>query len=198
MLNVKNLAVPGVAPVSLRLERGVCATVQAASGTGKTLLLRALGDLDPVPGEVRLDEVPRERISGPRWRRRVRYFAAEPGFWARLVGDHFADQSVAAALLGQLGLGRAALDWEIDRLSTGERHRVALARGLEDNPAVLLLDEPTAALDRAATGKAEALISSRLAAGACAVLVTHDGAQARRMGARHFTISRGALIERTP
>ena len=51
------------------------------SGSGKSLFLRALADLDPNEGDLRLDGESREAMSGPQWRRRVTYVAGESGWW---------------------------------------------------------------------------------------------------------------------
>lgn len=195
MLTIEKLEVPGLAPVSLDIKQGTCITLQASSGTGKSLLLRAIADLDPASGEVRFNASQRSATTGPEWREKVRYFAAEPGFWGAAVGDHFTNADTAINLLDALGLPGDVLTWTIQRLSTGEKQRIALARGLEDHPPVLLLDEPTAALDTGAVKQAEALLKGRLKAGACAILVTHDKAQAKRMAKRHFTIRDGVLVE---
>src|SRR5215475_13236865 len=63
---------------SLSLSTGECIAVQGPSGAGKTLLLRAIADLDPNGGLVCLDGRDRSIIAGPEWRRLVGYVPAEP------------------------------------------------------------------------------------------------------------------------
>lgn len=195
MLEVSNLSRTGLATVSFCLAAGECVAVRGPSGAGKTLLLRAIADLDPNAGEVRLEGQPRESMSGPEWRRRVGYLPAEPGWWADTVGDHFADWAAARPLLAQLGLPDGARSWPMTRPSTGERLRMALARALLANPCVLLLDEPTAALDALAVRAVESLVAERVAAGLAVLWVTHDAAQAERVAKRFLVVEAGRVWE---
>ena len=57
-------------------------------------------------------------MPAPNWRRRVAYLAAEPGWWADTVGEHFTDKDGAAALIARLGLPERALGWKIARLNS--------------------------------------------------------------------------------
>lgn len=196
MLSVTGLHVLNLSPVSFQLARGECAVLSGPSGSGKSLLLRAIADLDPAAGEVRLDGTERNAMSGPEWRRQVRYFAAEPGWWAERVSDHFPRTGTSAELLAAFGLDPDAMDWSLDRASTGEKQRLALIRGLLDDPPVLLLDEPTSALDERTARSVEDHIRQRVADnGARAILVTHDDAQAARLAQRRLAIQDGAVVE---
>ncbi len=197
-LAVANLSRPGLGPLSFTLEAGECRLLRGASGAGKSLLLRALADLDPNEGEVRLDGEAREALAAPLWRRRVAYLPAETGWWAEIVGEHLADRAGAGELLAALGLPEACLDWPVSRLSSGERQRLGLIRVLLLAPRVYLLDEPTAALDAPAAAAVEALVAARLAAGAVALWVTHDDAQAARLGGRQLFMRDGRLEEPGP
>ena len=186
---------------SFDLGAGECVVLRGPSGSGKTQLLRALADLDPNEGAVLLDGMPREAFAAPLWRRRVVYLAAEPGWWADTVGEHFPDWPVAAPLAQHLGLPADCRAWPVQQLSTGERQRLALVRALVSvlpGPRVLLLDEPTAGLDEAAKAAAEELVAKRRAATGLGVLwATHDTAQARRI-ARRWLLVRGGLLEEGP
>lgn len=192
-LTIDGLRRPGIEPAALSIGVGECVTLSGPSGAGKTLLLRAIADLDPCEGEVRLGPVARGALSAPAWRRQVIYAAAESGWWATEVGPHFEDPDAAAGILGDLGLPREALGWPVGRLSTGERQRLALVRALALRPRVLLLDEPTSGLDPESTSRVERLLLRALTGGAAILLVTHDGEQARRMANRHLTMARGRL-----
>ncbi len=193
MLRVRNLRVIGLAPVDLDLDAGDCIALSGPSGSGKTLILRSLADLDPSEGEVVLDGEARDSIAAPMWRRRVAYLAAEPGWWADVVGAHFPDLAAARELAAALGLSERFFDAPVAQVSTGERQRLALVRLLLLAPRIMLLDEPTAALDEAAAARVEAVLAERLAAGVAILLVTHDDAQAARLAGRRLRIADGRL-----
>ena len=198
MLTVRALCRPGLTPASFDLAAGTCLAIRGASGSGKSLLLRALADLDPSHGHVSLDGRMRETWSGPQWRRLVTYLSAEPGWWAETVGGHFADWSQTEPLIAILGLPAACRDWPISRLSTGERQRLALTRALVQRPRVLLLDEPTSGLDPDSGRTVETLIARHLDSGGGALWVTHDTAQASRVASRSLMIEGGIVSETRP
>ncbi len=198
MLSVSALARPALGPVSFELADGECIAVGGASGSGKTLLLRAIADLDPNGGVVALDGAAREAMPAPEWRRQVVYVAAEPGWWRDTVGGHFDDWDKARDLVAATGLPDDCRTWPISRLSTGERQRLGLVRALVLEPRVLLLDEPTSGLDDAATESVEELVQTRLAAGTSALWVTHDVEQGRRLARRRLVCAGGAVSEAVP
>ncbi|MDR3435606.1 ATP-binding cassette domain-containing protein [Telmatospirillum sp.] len=194
MLTVSHLKRPGLVDASFSLSLGECVAVRGPSGAGKSLLLRAIADLDPSDGEVSLEGCPRNSMSGPQWRQLVGYLPAEPGWWADRVGQHFRDWAAAKPLLDRLGLPDEARDWPLTRPSTGERIRLALIRALANDPKVLLLDEPTAALDAVAVAAVEALMAERVAAGLAVLWVTHDAAQGERVARRFLRIEAGQVV----
>jgi putative ABC transport system ATP-binding protein len=151
-------------PAFLSLSAGECIAVRGPSGAGKTLLLRAIADLDPNDGVVTLDGRDRSTIAGPEWRRLVGYVSAEPGWWAVRSASTLASGQPRSLSSDHLGFPEETKAWPIARLLTGERLRLALIRGLMALPKVLLLDEPTAALD-AASVAVESLIGARIRAG---------------------------------
>jgi len=183
---------------SLSLSAGECIAVQGPSGAGKTLLLRAIADLDPNEGLVCLDGRDRSTIAAPEWRRLVGYVPAEPGWWADTVGEHFSEWTAALPCVRELGFPEEAKAWPISRLSTGERLRLALVRALMVQPKVLLLDEPTAALDPVSVAAAESLIATRVQAGLAVLWVTHDSEQARRIARRLLVVKAGQVREEIP
>lgn len=195
MLRVQNLQRPGLRPTSFAVAAGECLAVMGASGSGKTLLLRALADLDPNEGLVELAGDTRESIDAPDWRRRVCYLPAEAGWWTDHPREHFADWSKASAMLENLSLAVEIGDQPVMQLSTGERQRLALLRTLSLDPQVLLLDEPTAALDAEASVRVEALVQQRLHAGVAVIWVTHDLSQAKRMAKRVLQLDAGKASE---
>ena len=182
--------------MSFTLDRGAALAVVGPSGAGKSLLLRALADLDPSEGEVTLDGAARGSMAAPAWRAKVTYVAAAPGWWTDRVGAHFRpdDRDIAAALFPRLKLPSEAMGWGTDRLSTGEGLRIALARALVQNPRVLLLDEPTAALDAESTAAVEGLLHERLEDGLGLIFATHDRRQAGRLARRCLAVAKGGKV----
>ena len=129
------------------------------------------------------------------WRRRVRYCAAEPGWWTETPRGAFPAQTAEerlARLLHSLGLEPDVLDRPVVLLSTGERQRLALARTLIDEPQVLLLDEPTAALDGQSAALVDELIRYRVLAGRTVVLVSHDPKQIERLADARLVLAQPA------
>jgi putative ABC transport system ATP-binding protein len=183
-------------PFDLPLAAGECVAISGPSGAGKSLLLRMIADLDPNEGEVWLDGRERRSWAAPAWRRQAVYAAAEPGWWAERVVEHFAlaDMDAARALLPALKLPPTMMEGTLTRLSTGERQRLALVRALVLDPPVLLLDEPTGALDQDATLRVEDVLRARLARGTAMLMVTHSNEQAARVGKRMLRMVDGRLI----
>jgi ABC-type iron transport system FetAB ATPase subunit len=187
-LSIRELQSPLAGPFDLELAAGEAAAISGPSGSGKSLFLRMVADLDPNTGEVALDGRARPAISPTDWRRRVPYVAAESGWWRDRVADHFAPERLAAAreLGKQVGLADELFDGPVLRLSTGEKQRIAIIRALVLEPPALLLDEPTAPLDPDSTKQVEEVLKARLKDGLALIVVTHDARQAKRLDARHF------------
>jgi putative ABC transport system ATP-binding protein len=183
-------------PFELELAAGECLALTGPSGSGKSLLLRMIADLDPSQGEVLLDGVERRTVPAPAWRRKVVYNAAEPGWWHERVADHFPGEAMefACAMAPRLALAPGLLDAPVVQLSTGERQRTALIRALALHPPVLLLDEATGALDEDSTALVEDVLRERLADGVTIVMVTHSAAQAVRLGHRHLRMENRRLV----
>ena len=183
-------------PFDLSLEPGECVAISGPSGAGKSLLLRMIADLDPNEGAVRLDGRERRSWPAPAWRRQVVYAAAEPGWWAERVSQHFAptDLEPARALLPRLSLPPTLMNAPLTRPSTGERQRLALVRALVLHSPVLLLDEPTGALDQEATTRVEDVLRERLARGTAMLVVTHSVGQAARLASRRLRMADRRLM----
>jgi len=195
ILSVRELRSRFAGPFTFDVRAGECIAIQGPSGAGKSVLLRMLADLDPHDGAALLDGRPAASMPAPAWRAAVVYQAAEPAWWEDTAREHFTgvDTAFVERTLAALGLAASVLDTGIDRLSTGERQRLALVRSLARRPRVLLLDEPTAALDPASIGRAEALLRDCLAEGLAVLIVTHAIEQARRLAHRSFHLERGRL-----
>ena len=198
LLQVRDLRTSMLKPASFSLSAGEALAVRGPSGAGKTLLLRAVSDLDPNEGRLTLEGRDRSTMSGPEWRRLVGYVPAEAGWWADTVGEHFGDWTSAFALVRELGFREETKTWPITRLSTGERQRLALVRALMMRPRVLLLDEPTGALDAASVAAVESLITARMWTGLAVLWVTHDAEQAKRVARRLLVVESGLVREEAP
>lgn len=182
-------------PFDLDVDPGQCAVITGASGSGKSLFLRMVADLDANEGQVRLDGRERVAFPPPEWRRSVCYVAAEAGWWHQDVAAHFegGQRAPARDWADRLGLAADLIKAQVARLSTGEKQRLALIRALLLNPPVLLLDEPTGALDQASAKLVEAAIRDRMTAGAAVILVTHDEALGERLGDLRYRMSERRL-----
>lgn len=174
----------------MALAAGECLAITGPSGAGKSLFLRMIADLDPNEGEVFLDGVERRSMPAPAWRRRVVYSPAEPGWWHETIAAHFRGDTLRFAhdMAPRLALATGLLDAPVVQLSTGERQRMALIRTLSLSSPVLLMDEPTGALDQESTERVEVVLRERLAAGTTIVMVTHSDQQAKRLGHRHLVM----------
>lgn len=200
MLSVRNLRRLALGPVDLDLAPGETVALVGPSGTGKSMLLRAIADLDPNDGEVSLEGQRRDSMPAPAWRKCVMYIPAHSGWWADTVEPHFegAGRQTVIALLHRLGLESTALGWEVANLSTGERQRLSLARALAHDPKVLLLDEPTSGLDADNAARVEKIVTEIAEDGVGVLFVTHDQAQAARLGRRTLRLEHGHLHDDAP
>lgn len=194
MITVESLQRSGLGPIDFTVGDGECLAITGPSGAGKSLLLRAIVDLDCNTGEVSTAQMARSRTSAPEWRKHVALLPAETGWWLDKVGDHFLNPAGIAGHLPDVGLSPDAMNWEVTRLSSGERHRLGLLRCLEKLPKVLLLDEPTAALDTDTTHLVEALLHGLMDEGITIIIVTHDPDQATRLGCRTMQIENGQVV----
>ena len=198
--------------VSLDIPAGQSVSVMGASGSGKSTLLHCLaGILRPDAGEVRLGGQP-VSLASDAARSRLRLermgFVFQDG---QLLPELPSVENVALPLL-LLGLPRAeafgrAEDWlarlglrgleqrRPGQLSGGQEQRVAIARALVGDPAVVLADEPTGALDQATGAEVmQVLTGAAKASGTSLVVVTHDAGVAAWCE-RHVEIVDGRMHE---
>jgi len=183
-------------PYSLHIAPGECVSLRGDSGSGKSLLLRAIADLDPHDGQVLLDDIPVTQFTAPQWRKQVALLPAESQWWQDQVGAHFPDEK--CPWFEPLGFRTEAMHWQVSRLSSGEKQRLALARILINKPHVLLLDEPTASLDPDNVIAVERLINEyRCDTDAAVLWVSHDAQQAARVGNRHLQLTTEGIREYT-
>lgn len=211
--------------VSFRVAAGGVFTVLGPSGSGKSTLLRCLNRLvEPSAGRVLLDGQDASELPVQDLRRRVGMVfqtaalfdgsvvdnvlygprlhagkASGDGGGRGAAGDAHAAHAHAEGLLRRVGLPAAFRDKPVTELSGGEAQRVSLARALANEPEVLLLDEPTAALDPTASQLIEDLLL-QLAADTdlTFVFVTHNLAQARRIGDHGLLLVEGRVVDQGP
>lgn len=196
-----------VSGVTAQLHPGTFTALVGPNGAGKSTLLGLLaGDLEPSEGQVRLGDTPVRRWNS-RALARVRavmlqQHATHFGFSVReavAMGrtphdvDVENDARIVDAALAEVELGPLA-DRDITTLSGGESARSAFARTVTQQAEVLLLDEPTAALDLRAQEVLLAAVRRRRDAGACVVVVLHDLNQAARYADRVLMFARGRLV----
>lgn len=198
-LEVRDLRFLARGPFAFTVSEGECVGISGRSGIGKSQLLRAITDLIPFTGDLLLDGVSSTLFQAPAWRARVTMVQAESFWWYDKVGDHFADFAENEGLAGNLdclGLDPQAFGWEVSRLSTGEKQRLALLRSLQNEPIVLLLDEPSSALDTHHTELLERFIADyRGRTGAAVVWVSHDPDQLQRVASRLLRMEADGLTE---
>lgn len=186
-LSIRNLSCGTLRTISLVIEPGRIVCLSGPSGSGKSRLLRAIADLDPHDGEVRLGRHDQLATPAHCWRQWVMLVPAESQWWADTVGEHFLEPSSEG--LEALGFTREVLDWQVARLSSGEKQRLALLRAVSHEPRALLLDEPTANLDGDARLRLEARVRNLARGEGMPVLwVAHDPDQIRRIGDQHWRI----------
>jgi tungstate transport system ATP-binding protein len=187
--------------ISLSIGLGAPTVLIGPNGSGKTTLLRAAIGLIPVSrGRVtwggREVSPPTRRailLQRPVMLRRstagnVRYALGVAGV---PLGERERRTCDLLALVGLEGLQRRPAR----RLSGGEQQRLALARALARDPAVLFLDEPTASLDPHATKAIEDVVRAITTRGVKVVMSTHDLGQAKRIGGEIVLLHRGRLVE---
>lgn len=190
--------------VTLKLERGVKTVVMGPNGAGKSLLVRLLhGLIAPTSGSITWGGArPSEAARG----RQAMVFQ-RPTLLRRSVKDNIrfvlptlpeseaADRTEAALKRARLTELR---DAPARLLSGGEQQRLAMARALAMDPAVLILDEPSSNLDPASQAEVESMIEAAHAEGTKIILVTHDAHQARRLADEIVFMSAGRVVEHAP
>lgn len=166
---------------------GCCMGVSGPSGIGKSVLLKAIADMIPHQGNVFLDSVESREYPAPQWRKKVALLPAESQWWYEQMGEHFHEYD--EHLFSYFGFNRDVMNWQTSHLSSGEKQRLALIRVLLNKPEVLMLDEPTANLDKRNQEKVEALITDYKLRDQLSILwISHDLEQLNRVSQKilHF------------
>ncbi|MEK6277406.1 MAG: phosphate ABC transporter ATP-binding protein [Actinomycetota bacterium] len=192
--------------VSAEIPVGTTAVV-GPSGSGKSTLLRMLNRLaEPATGTISYRGRPLADYDPLELRREVSLVPQLPALLEgavehnlRYAADLAGRELDAARCLSLAGLDPSFAERDVSRLSVGEQQRAMLARALAQDPDVLLLDEPTAALDPAARDAVEqTLVHLRREIEVSIVLVTHDPEQARRLGDFVLRLGEGRVVECGP
>lgn len=192
--------------VSFDFRRGGIYTILGPSGAGKSSFLRLINRLDePTSGEIVFDGKDYRQYAPCLLRQKVGYLFQTPIMFPGTVKDNilFANGALDDAGVDQL-LAAASVkpglkDQRDDKLSGGEKQRVALARLLATEPNVILLDEPTSALDPTYTEMIEKVIKKIVAEkGLTAIMVSHSPDQAVRMNGVGLLLVEGRLLEYGP
>lgn len=196
--------------VSLSISAGERWALLGPSGSGKTLLLRTLARLDPFDtGSLNWRGGPVLPGDVPEYRHQVLYLHQRPTMFEGTVEDNLRvpfrlkrhrarafDRLATVERLRLLARDESFLTRNAADLSGGESQIVALLRGLQLDPTLLLLDEPTAALDSEASQAIESLVSDWFAAAPhdrAYVWVSHNAGQARRMTSHLLQIQEGRV-----
>ena len=197
---------------SLRVRAGDRIALVGPTGSGKTLLLRALAMLDGFDaGQILYRGRVVDDRDVPAYRSRVIYLHQQPWLGDGRVADALAEpfrlksheqrrpnRPNLLRRLAALGRDESFLARRCEELSGGESQLVALLRAMGLDPQVLLLDEPTAALDDGAAADVERLVEDWIRdseADRAVVWVTHDRGQARRIANRRLEIRGGVVRE---
>lgn len=197
---------PALREFSLDVPAGTCTAVLGPSGSGKSTLLRIIAGLeDPDAGAVRIDGadvagvVAERRGVGMVFQRSLLFphlsVLDNVAFAGRVAGvSRAAARSRARDYLAMVRLDGFG-ERSVEELSGGQEQRVAVARALAAEPAVLLLDEPFSALDPALRSDMHDLLEAvRETVSPTIVLVTHDRDEAARAADRIALIEHGALV----
>jgi tungstate transport system ATP-binding protein len=190
--------------ISISIASGPPTVVIGPNGSGKTTLLRVAMGLIPISsGTITWGG----RQTSPLTRRAIMF--QRPVMLRRSVAGNISFSLDAAGvprtirerriaelllLVGLEGIERRPAR----RLSGGEQQRLALARALARDPAVLFLDEPTASLDPAATKAIEDIVRDVSARGVKVVMATHDLGEAKRLAGEIVLLHRGRVVETGP
>jgi putative ABC transport system ATP-binding protein len=198
-------------PTHFTLNGGDQVVITGSSGSGKSLFLRTLALLDaPSAGEVLWRDQPVTSARIPLYRSRVCYIAQKPSLIDGTVEDNLRfpyslgsfkhlrfDGDAVKTLLRNAGKDEAFLQKWAGDLSGGESQVVSLIRTLQLDPEVMLLDEPTAALDPQSSRDVEALVNTWFfrdpPATRAYIWVSHDPDQARRMSSIRLEMHAGVL-----
>ena len=195
--------------VTTTIQKGQVVAIVGSSGSGKSTLLRCVNRLEtPDAGEVSLNGVRVTPETLPQIREKVGMVFQNFNLFSHMtvmqnliyapthVKGMAKDAAIekAKTLLAQVGLAHKAESYP-QRLSGGEKQRIAIARTLMLDPEVILFDEPTSALDPEMVQEVLRVIKSLSSTGITMLIVTHEMAFVRDVADRVLFVDRGKIIE---
>ncbi len=197
--------------ITLAFELELRHVLIGATGSGKSTLIRLLNRLDdPDSGTITLGDVPLASLPVLEVRRRIALVFQTPRPLPGTLGDNLLypysvgkspapDHEQQAEALRAVGLDPGWVDRDSARLSGGERQRLAIAVALGMKPEILVLDEPTAALDPASARVIASLLAHRAATDKLrTIVVTHDRAMAPLLGDWGIRLEAGMIRDQGP
>jgi putative ABC transport system ATP-binding protein len=184
-----DVAVPVLHGIDLRIDDGEMMAIMGPSGSGKSTLMNILGCLDvPTSGRYQLDgtdvsDLSKNQLAKVRGRK-IGFVFQSFNLIARTNATHNVElplvyagirdrRAKALAALERVGLGERVGHMP-NELSGGQKQRVAIARALINNPAIVLADEPTGALDSTSSTEIMDLLRQLNEAGTTIVVITHE------------------------
>lgn len=192
----------GVAGLSFQVAAGEIVALIGLNGAGKTTLMRlAMGMLRPQQGVVRLFGQPLDALPSRAWGR-VGALIEVPLAYPELTARenlrvacllHGCDPGTVEDAVDEWGLGSVA-ERRFRRLSLGNRQRVGLAAALHHDPALIVLDEPSNALDPASVILLREQVTRRARAGAAVLVSSHHLDEVARIADRVLLVNAGRLI----
>jgi ABC-type cobalamin/Fe3+-siderophores transport system ATPase subunit len=203
-----------ISDIALTVDRGEVVGLVGPNGAGKSTLLRAISGVQPSDGRVAIDGRLAADFDRREFARAVAVVQqlpeAPPSVLVRdlvLLGRHphlgwFEHESARDHQIARLAMTRAGCvefaDRELGTLSGGERRRAFIARGLAQEPALMLLDEPTANLDAGAQAEVCELLRELAADGVGVLVVLHDLTLAAAYCDRVVLIADGQILDSGP
>ncbi|WP_157217234.1 ABC transporter ATP-binding protein [Flavisphingomonas formosensis] len=204
-LSATGIALPGrLGPTDIALRAGELTLLVGPNGAGKTTLLRGMARIGAARGACRIDGFDVGTLGPANRARHLGYLPASRDMdWPLTARDLIAlgqidpSKEAIAAMLERVGAG-AFGDRRVDRLSTGERARILLARALINAPSALLLDEPVANLDPLWQLRVLDIVKAEARRGAAVLATVHDLDLARAHAARILVIAGGRIVADGP
>ena len=216
ILQIKNLSktfhnTPIIHDINIDIHKGEILTMVGPSGSGKSTLLRCINRLiEPDTGNIFYNNQDYSTIPITQLRKNILLVPQDSIMFSGTIKENISygltihnidDETLIEQSLIDAGLPRTFLKKNAEKLSGGEKKRVALARALALNPDILLLDEPTSGVDPKNIQTVEQNITDFTKQRALTVIwVTHNVEQAKRVSHRIANLKQGtiATVEKTP